>query len=122
MFLFVSDIMSNSLAEAISNNTINATCNGVALNVSTGYFTAETCSNNLTIVNENGATIFSQAITPTLIYTVRLTRFVLSTIRFQRTKNITAETTLTVNFSISNGYTPVNYTQDTCYVNATLTT
>jgi hypothetical protein len=40
MFLFVNDVMNNKLSAFISNNTINATCNGVALNVSNGYFTA----------------------------------------------------------------------------------
>jgi hypothetical protein len=51
MFLFVNDVMNNKLSAFISNNTINATCNGVALNVSNGYFTSVNCKTNLTIFN-----------------------------------------------------------------------
>jgi hypothetical protein len=49
--LFVNDVMNNKLSAFISNNTINATCNGVALNVSNGYFTATKCSSDLIIMN-----------------------------------------------------------------------
>jgi len=51
---------------------------------STGYFTTSTCTADLTIINvANGATIYYLAtVTPTMIYTVKLNRFVFPTIHF----------------------------------------
>jgi hypothetical protein len=82
MFLFVNDTINTKLGAFIVNGTITASCNSVLMVPSNGYFTSSACTTDLTILNiVNGATIFYAAtVTPTIIYTVKLSRFVFPTI------------------------------------------
>jgi len=80
--------MNNGLANFINNGTLTASCNGGSMTLSTGYFTSSNCTTALAITNTiTGAVIYSAAtITPTIIYTVKMNRFVMPTIQFTRTK------------------------------------
>lgn len=80
MFLFVNDSLNTKLAAFIISGTLIASCNGGAMTVSTtGYFTSSNCTTALSITNTiTGAIIFSiTTFTPTIIYTVKLNRFVM---------------------------------------------
>jgi hypothetical protein len=100
---------------------INAFCDGNQLTASNGYFTTNSCSNNLQLINTvDGAILYSLVkVSLPLVSIVKLNRFDFATIQFQRTKNITSDMTLTLNANITLNANTVTISIDNCTINST---